>query len=169
MIADYKARVNQKLYFARLHIELLQQEHAKHSHPRHVLDESIGESIVFHLVGAYRAYLQELAANYSVKAAGIDSLQALLLRFDEANLIAAELNELKVLEESESWLSSLMHSYSEVWGVKESGGAGQSSLNAGIALREVAPQEMVDLATTAQWYEDLLALIDRGREAMLEW
>jgi len=168
MLVDYKARVNQKLYFARIHIDLLQQELTSELRPKHVVEEAIGESTVFHLIGVYLTWLKELAANYSVPAEGIQSLKDLVEGFTAQNLVTAELNELKVLEETDSWLRALLGAYYKIWQVMQEL-KGQSSLDSGIPIRQISESQEIDLKTCANWHEELSSLIERGRGTMYEW
>ncbi len=154
MVVDYKARVNQKLYFARIHIDLLQQELTSELRPKHVAEEAIGESTVFHLMGVYRSWLKELAANYSVPAEAVQSLEDLVEGFAAQNLITAELNELKVLEETDSWLRALLGAYHNIWHVMQES-KGQSSLDSAIPVRQISESQEIDLKTCANWHEEL--------------
>ena len=63
----YIARTNQKLLFAKHHLDHLKQQEQGSGWSKHAQIESFEESVLFHLVSAYSAYLREIAEVYRLE------------------------------------------------------------------------------------------------------
>lgn len=102
----YISRTNQKIYFAELTLDRLQQ--TKNSPAALEADK---ESLLFHLYSAYLALLQEIAYFYQLDPQHI-SLSELIHRFQRKKAetyLPPEVEELRqLLDHHESWLSQLI-------------------------------------------------------------
>ena len=174
MSGVYLARTNQKISFARIHLDKLKQAQDDTSWNKHALIESYNESVLFHLASAYDAFLRELAELYSLDTEhfnGFDSLQALL---EQTGVESPELRELETLSLDESsWLHKLLGAYAACWrGSNQQGAVTQTQSLSEIHVVQVNPDHAEDrqiIAEYTAWLEALSALINRQREGMQEW
>lgn len=174
MSCVYLARTNQKISFARIHLERLKQAQEETSWNKHALIESYNESILFHLASAYDAFLREVAERYNLDTEhfnGFDSLQALL---DQTGVESPELRELETLSHDQtSWLHKLLGAYAACWrGSDKQGSVSQTQSLSEIHVVQVNPDHAEDqqiIAEYATWLDALSALINRQREGMQEW
>lgn len=77
----YLVRTNQKVNFARIHLDALAASHESNGWSKHAEIESYNESVLFHLASAYGAFLREVAEKYRFvpeQVAGIHDLVSLL-------------------------------------------------------------------------------------------
>ena len=161
--------VNQRLYFCRLHLDWLSQELAREDLPQSVLEQSLGESLLFHLMMAYRAYLQEIAVAYSTPVHDVHNAQQLLTRLESNGYTSAEASELKGLEEAESWLAELFQRYRSVGSLQRAAAV--------IRPQSLAREQHCTEGTTGPltntecqgYFQALTAVIDNQRSRLEEW
>lgn len=106
--------VNQRLYFCRLHLQWLEAQLSEQQLPRQLLERSLGESILLHLVLAYRAYLSEIAEAYAVKEQSFLNADELIAALAVAGFESAEAKELSLLESADRWLGRLLMQFSGI-------------------------------------------------------
>lgn len=170
----YITRTNQKLYFARLHLDQLKAAEASSGWSKHALIESYNESVLFHLTSAYQSFLCEIAEVYRVAPEKIDGMASLVELLDAQGLEAPEVKELQQLRESDSWLAMLLAAYKACWIAEDRQRAeqgGHQSLSE-IHVVQVNPDHAEDKEVIAQldeWLDAFRNLIDRQRESMKEW
>ncbi|MFP8965428.1 DUF6586 family protein [Pokkaliibacter sp. CJK22405] len=174
MSSLYARRTNQKLYFARLHLEALSQAMSAQSWHRHALIDSYQESVLFHLYAAYRAYLVELAEAYSIPAVQLCSDFDLGSLLEERGFEGPEYVALVALLESKSsWLSQLSRAYQACWQVKEDAGLTSPAASASeIQVVQVDSDHQNDEDVQKQlqgWLKNLRDIIEEGRKTLQEW
>ena len=169
----YLARTNQKLNFARLHLDALKNAQNSSAWSKHALIESYQESVLFHLASTYSALLREVAERYSVETESIVGLPDLVLGFEKAGYESPELSELQQLEaRQDSWLHKLLKAYAACWVAVDKQTATISSSLSEIHVMQVNPDhaEDQDVYTEYQaWLSNMRQLVDRLREGMQEW
>lgn len=175
MSAIYLAKTNQKLNFARLHLEALKAAHTVNSWSRHALIESYQESVLFHLSSAYLALLREIAERYRFEAQQIETIEDLRSRFEEAGLESPELMRLEQLEgDASSWLHKLQKAYAACWMAVDKpqrATAPDDSLSE-IHVMQINPDHAEDEQVHAEyvaWLNALRSLAEQLREGMQEW
>ncbi|MEH6822888.1 MAG: DUF6586 family protein [Motiliproteus sp.] len=170
----YISRTNQKLLFAKLHLDCLKQAEQSSGWSKHAQIESFGESVLFHLVSAYSAYLREIAQVYFLEPEKISTRDELLEQMEVKGLEAPEAKELSLLAGSDSWLSQLLAAYRACWVAQDreqAAHSGHASLSE-IHVVQVNPDHASDLAVITQlegWVNSMRELVDRQREGMKEW
>jgi hypothetical protein len=60
-MANHRSTVNQRLYFAQLHLQWLSRELQNGQLPAMLVEQALGESLLFNLQRIYPAYLLEVA------------------------------------------------------------------------------------------------------------
>ena len=151
MASQLRPIVNQRLYFARLHCDWIAQEQDKQQLPKRVIEQSLGESVIFHLVMAYRAYLSEVGEAYLQPQRAYSSALELLQFFSEQKVESAQVSELALLEgrsEPDGWLRDLLALHMQ-------------SVNSAHTLPAVAVNSRNTLAITLTDQADELSL-ERG-------
>lgn len=170
----YISRTNQKLLFAKLHLDCLKQAEQASGWSKHAQIESFEESVLFHMVSAYSAYLREIAEVYRLEPEKISTRDELLTQMEVKGLEAPEANELSQLAGSDSWLSQLLAAYRACWMAQERDQAthsGHASLSE-IQVVQINPDHAADLDVIAQlenWLNSMRELVDRQREGLKEW
>ena len=159
--------VNQRLYFCRLHLQWLEQQLEGEEIPRRVLEQSLGESILFHLVVAYRAYLAEIATAYTASSsASFSDASELVAALEAQGYSSAEARELQQLEQGNSWLAELLSGYQTLGGVEQSV---KSSAPQMITAFEVDASQKIDLDSASDYFQALNAVIENQRSRLEEW
>lgn len=174
MSGIYLARTNQKLSFARIHIEQLKQVQDDTSWNKHSLIESFNESVLFHLTSAYDAFLREIAELYKVDTESLSGYRSLAAELDETGVESPEISQLSALEADETgWLHKMMAAYEACWhGSDKRTAVTETSSVSEIHVLQVNPDHAEDGAIIREyeaWLEALSELINRLREGMQEW
>ncbi|MEH6471836.1 MAG: DUF6586 family protein [Halopseudomonas sp.] len=170
----YISRTNQKLLFAKLHLDSLKLAEQGSGWSKHAQIESYEESVLFHLVSAYSAYLREIAEVYRLEPEKISTRDELLEQMEAQGLEAPEAKELSQLAGSDSWLSQLLAAYRACWMAQErdqAANGGHASLSE-IQVVQVNPDHSSDLEVIGQlegWVNDMRELVERQRESLKEW
>jgi len=170
----YISRTNQKLYFARLHLDQLRTAESGSGWSKHALIESYNESVLFHLASAYRAFLGEIAEVYRVAPERATDLDALDRMLAEQGLETPEVSELKQLAAGEAWLAQLLAAYQACWTAedREHAQQGEHHSLSEIHVVQVNPDHAEDkevIAQLDQWLIAFRELVERLRESMKEW
>ncbi len=174
MSNTYISRTNQKLLFAKLHLDHLKQAEQGSGWSKHAQIESFEESILFHLVSAYSAYLREIAGVYYLQPEKISTRDELQQQLDDKGMEAPEAKELGQLAGADSWLSQLLAAYRACWAAQEREQAAKTehaSLSE-IQVVQVNPDHSSDKEVIEQlegWVNSLRELIERQREGLKEW
>ncbi len=170
----YIARTNQKLLFAKLHLDHLKLAEQSSGWSKHAQIDSFEESVLFHLVSAYSAYLREIAEVYRLQPEKISTRDELQQQLEEQGMEAPEAKELGLLAGSDSWLAQLLSAYRACWQAQERDQALNSSHASlsEIQVVQVNPDHASDKEVIGQlegWIEQMRELIERQRECLKEW
>lgn len=163
--------VNQRLYFCRLHLDWLESELSLQVLPKALLEQSLGESLLFHLVLAYRAYLLEIAQACSVQPQPLYSARQLLTVLERQEHYSGEASELAELESGPSWLSGLLGHYEAL----DSSHSPEPSLpSAGkaagdIPLSQLEGGEGIAIGQAREYLDALNKTIENQRLRLEEW
>ncbi len=169
-------RVGQKLYFA--HIHLRELEKLTELAPAGALPRQMAytESFAFHLKGALKCYLVELASHYKVDTSPEQSLEPMLLLLAPRGVVSPELNELHALAAvHDSWLTRLDAFYracNEGSGVRIESARDDSGQHLPIIdLQGSGETEIIlpDVIECARWLAAAEELIERQRQGMEQW
>lgn len=168
MPSSQRPLVNQRLYFARLHGDWLREKLDEQQHPRSVVEQALGESLVLHLVMVYRAYLKEIAEAYQLQTEAL-SARELSRQMTQQAVNSAECEELCALEDAGQWVAHLLgyfqHIGSDNTGSRVS--AGRSS-DLGIPV-QVIDSQAINAKELLHIQQQLQALIDKQRACLEEW
>lgn len=110
MANQHRSTVNQRLYFARLHLDWLKRELDSEQLPAMTVEQALGESLLFHLCRTYQTYLLEVAETYALFPQQLENATAFKVLLAEQGKSSAQANELAALECSGSWLSAMLQS-----------------------------------------------------------
>ena len=108
-----RALVNQRLYFCRLHLKWMQEALEKKDIPGNVVEQSLAESVLFHLVQAYRLYLAEIATAYNSPCETLNSISELNELLSKQQQASAEAHEI-AQQEASGWLATLLSAYEAI-------------------------------------------------------
>ncbi len=162
--------VNERLYYCRLHLDYLAAELLRQDTPKAILENAIGDSILFHLMLCYRAYLSEIAESYALPASDFSSARVLVEGLRAAEQESAEANELLSLEASGSWLSALFQHYRSIMSGKPATSSPQVPSESPIIY--AAQQDEADHLGLKEYegvFHALTELISRQRTCLEEW
>ena len=135
--------------------------------PKRVLEQSLGESAIFHLIKTYQAYLAEIAAAYTVPQTNIGNAVELLELLQAEGRNSAEAQELYELELADSWLSELQHQYNGIGPVDRVSISPQNSQI--MAFSSASNSSTLDLQKIKQYWQQLTTIIENQRERLEEW
>ena len=174
-----QGRTNQKLYFAKLQLDRMQQlatERAAFAWEAEAL--SCREAAILHLHGAYLAFLQELVRFYKLQGPLMGS-EAVRVAMTAKGQVSPEITVLQRLEqESGSWLAQLLQAHQDcliapdaaapamVEADAEEGAARSISF---LSVSADAPLSAGDADSLQSWHRELTALIREFRREMAEW
>lgn len=171
-------RTNQKLFFAKLQLERLQQVLAdKSAFSWEAEALSCREAAILHLHGAYVAFLQELVRFYKLSGILLSS-EDVRAAMAARGQVAPEVAIFQQLEQQPaSWLAALLraHQYCLIAPDLKPADAPEDeaeSLGRAISLISVqadAPLSDADLAAIAGWQRELTALIREFRAERVEF
>ncbi len=168
MTNPQRASVNQRLYFCRLHLDMLQNELKSEQIPKHILEQSLGESILLHLVLTYRAYLREICYAYTSRTGQFNNVHSLEVFISAQGQRSAEVEELLNLENGSSWLSKLLWEFENLES-EESAVAKPSKVNL-ISIRvEDEADQLLSFDALHATYQHLATIIENQRSTMEEW
>lgn len=167
-------RVGQKLHFARIHLRELEKmaEPAATQRSRQI---AYTESFVYHLSGALRCHLLEVARFYKVDALPAAEMESMLSLLAEQCRVAPEINELRILAaRGDSWLKRLtvFHQASERNGIDSE--PAREAVASHLTLIELQASDdqrtlLPAVAECAHWLDAAIELIERQRQGMEQW
>lgn len=179
----YLSAVNQKLFFCNLLLKqdkLASQESRKEKQSVH-LELALYQSALYQLEVGYRHYLREIAATYQFKTPEIlSTAEELASALSSINKHPAEAQEiLGLLEQNNSWLSTLLVAYQQLSSLSPQAISPQeklpqqadTSFDSQIAVVEVKQlDECIELShkTLTNWHESFVEMVNRHRELMVE-
>jgi len=174
MSGIYLARTNQKLNFARLHIDALKGAVDSTGWNKHALIESYNESVLFHLVSAYDAFLREIAELYRLDTEHLKGYRSLVQELESSGQESPEIGEIVKLEADElSWLHKLLAAYEACWhGSDQRSAVTATSSVSEIHVLQVNPDHAEDadiIVELENWLISLRELVERLRSGMQEW
>jgi len=174
MSGIYLARTNQKLNFARIHLEALKEAQSSTGWSKHALIESYNESVLFHLASAYDSFLREIAELYRIDTETFVGYRALIQQFEASGFEGAELNELAQLERDDTcWLHKMLAAYEACWhGTDKRSAVTETSSVSEIHVVQVNPDHAEDgqiIIEYERWLDEMRTLIERLRTGMQEW
>lgn len=156
---------NQRLYFAKLQ---LQQYSALADGESEPARQAQYESVVFHLIQAYRSFLRELAEVQNLPLTTEASSAVALLEGCSVDFVSPELQELAMLEtEIASWLAQMQRTF-----VQLSALGGDSHETGVVHHSEISLTMLTDddrQSSLTLWLEALSSVIQRLRAVSQEW
>ncbi len=171
----YLVRTNQKINFARIHMDALAAAHSSTGWSKHAVIESYNESVLFHLASAYSAFLREVAEKYRFKPSEVNCLEDLEAMFEASGQESPERSELNLLEQnSNSWLHKMQAAYYACWQASDKlqeAPKANSSVSE-IHVIQINPDHSEDadiLAEYQSWLDSFRSLVERLRSDMQEW
>ncbi len=159
--------VNQRLYFCRLHIDWLAEQLSHQEIAKSVLEQSLGESALFHLIKTYQAYLAEIATAYSLALADFSDAKDLLEAMEQAEQYSAEALELRELESSPSWLNQLQAQYAAIGPIHQVTNSAKNSQI--VAFSSPDTGGTIALETIELYWQQLSAVVENQRARLEEW
>lgn len=163
MSNQQRAVVNQRLYFCQLHLGWLEAQLLKQDIPLRVVEQSLGESMLFHLVLCYRAYLSEVATAYGYPVDNLTHAGQLIDHLSVQQLRSGEAIELSGLELSDSWLSALLSQYEQL------GPVNLALSSTDIKTISVSPVLELDSNVLRNYFNLLNEVIENQRTRLEEW
>lgn len=174
-------RTNQKLYFAKLQQELLEQALVSDDFDAEPKALACREAVIFHLEGALVSFLHELCRFYKLPA--LDNTEALRVAMQAKGQVSPEVSLLQQWEQStSSWLANLHAAYAAIQASAEAVKAEPepeeeaevSSSQRISEIRLVATQSDLplsepDVANLKMWHQSLTQAIRDFRSEMQEW
>ena len=170
-MVSYQSRVNQKLAFVRVSLELYPTVSGNNAK---LQQDALLQGSCFHLYAAYLTYLKEVAQTYqAAEVEAIDSVDGLNRALAEVGKTPAEAKELmQLLGAKGSWLNSLIEAHGRCLGGLEVASPATGS-NDSIAVPVIAltaeGDSRCNLVNVKAWHQELSSLIARHRESMVEW
>ncbi|MEE2731618.1 MAG: DUF6586 family protein [Pseudomonadota bacterium] len=162
---------NQKRYFARFYLEAIENTQQDESViNRKALLVAHQQSCLFHLLGAYRAFIWEVANTYDEVYDGHQSLDAFLTRVRAGDKSIPELEQVYALEATtDSWLNRMLALWMRVNEVNPDAiSKPKEAVN--LNAIEVRVFDAVDeFAQLHDWYDNLSSVIEEIRQLLGEW
>jgi hypothetical protein len=175
-----QGRTNQKLYFAKLQLERMQQLLAERSAFAWEAEAlSCREAFILHLQGAYLAFLQELVRFYKLQGPLFTSA-ALREAMTAKGQVSPEIAVLQRLEQDHnSWLAQLQRAHAAclIAPDAEAPALVETDADAETAVRSIslvsvaadAPLSAGDVQALQAWHAELTGSIREFRREMAEW
>lgn len=165
-VARYHAdRTNQKLYFARLACGQAEQA------PDNIqIIQAYRESAVFHLHGAFLAFLQELVRYYRLNDFQ-PTLHSIEMHMSDKGQVSPEVEILKQLS-SNGFLGELQRAFRACQYAPEPTlpeAESETSSNLIIKVTQGTQSWLPNTEILREWYQELLELIDGFRAEMVEF
>lgn len=169
-VAKYQAdRTNQKLYFCRLSCQAAGSTNDKQLYQAHC------ETAIFHLHGAFLAFIQELSHYYSLKLT-TPTLPDIEQALEERTQVSPEIQRLQQLQQ-QGFIANIERAYQRclyavpsdtVIDDKLTGNKGQQP-DLIVNVVTLSNQWLPDEATIREWRQQLLELIEQLRAGMVEF
>lgn len=169
-MAKYKqGKSNQKLYFAKIHIDAIKDAEANDTLlNKKAVIAAFRESSLFHLVSAYHAFLNEMLNTYDVVLSPMDSLADIQAQLTSQGRPSSELERFQQLESS-GWLTDLLSAWDEVQNhaLEKKPSTLKAAVSGAIDVLQAEPvNEVVQLEL---WRNKLASEIDALRSLLTEW
>ena len=165
-VARYGAgRTNQKLYFAKMAIQQLQES------TEVAVSQAAYESGVFHVHGAYLAFLQELSRFYKLSPQ-LGTAEAIRQGLERKGQVSPEVVQIQALEENGQWLAQLQQAFNDCQLAPEPVEVQpEAELSDAMILRVAAPvsEAPSDIERLQHWFSQLHGLINDFRREMVEF
>lgn len=169
-------RVGQKLHFARIHLRELEKMTGLAAAALRSRQIAYTESFAFHLSGALRSHLIEVARFYKVDPLPATDAESMLSLLSEQCGVSPEINELRILAaRGDSWLKRLTvfyHACSEGSGVDSEPMKDDFEPRLPLLDLQTADDPRAVLPTVAEcahWLDAAIELIERQRQGMEQW
>jgi len=160
---------NQKLYFAKIHIDAIREAETNDSLlNKKAVITAFRESCLFHLVSAYHAFLNEMLNTYDVVLSPMDSLADIQAQLTSQGRPSSELTRFQQLASS-GWLANMLSAWSEVQGhaLEKSTSIPAAVMPGAIDVLQAEPvNEVVQLEL---WRNELAREIEALRSLLAEW
>lgn len=169
-VAKYQAdRTNQKLYFCRLSCQAAGNTNDKQLYQAHC------ETAIFHLYGAFLAFIQELSHFYSLNMA-MPTLVDVENALAERTQVSPEVQRLHQLRQ-QGFLADVERAYQRcLYAVPSDTVVEDSTTNERVQAPDLivnvvtlSNQWLPDEATIREWRQQLLELIEQLRAGMVEF
>ncbi|MEN6669456.1 DUF6586 family protein [Psychrobacter sp. B38] len=167
-VAKYQAdRTNQKLYFCRLSCQAAGSINDKQLYQAHC------ETAIFHLYGAFLAFIQELSHFYSLNMT-TPTLADIEQALQERTQVSPEIQRLQQLRQ-QGFLADVERAYQRCLyavppdTVVEQNPAIAPSVDLIVNVVTLSNQWLPDEATIREWRQQLLELIEQLRAGMVEF
>lgn len=162
---------NQKLYFAKIHLEFLNELNTKENllH-RKALYQAHKEAFLFQLYGAYEAMLWEVANTYDIDMqAGMGAAGAYAL-CQQKGIASPEIERVFELSQRKGhWLAEFLMEWRKACSLDPHENAtvvAPANLNA-IEIRRVDNEENTDQLN--QWHREMNSILNETRSILGEW
>ena len=164
-VARYGAgRTNQKFYFAKMAMQQIEQAVDEPS------KQANYEAAVFHLHGAFLAFLQELSRFYKLSPQ-LGTTEAIRLALDAKGQVSPEISQLQAVEDG-GWLGELQQAFADCQLAPEPVEIQpEAELAEGLIMRAVTnpvEPEPVEQCLKA-WHTQLQRLFSEFRQEMVEF
>lgn len=163
-VARYQAdRTNQKLYFCRLSCQAAENADDKQQYQAHC------ESAIFHLQGAFLAFLQELARFYNLTDPA-PTLQTIEQKLADKTQVSPEVMRLSQQLQS-GFLAEINRAYQrcQYAPAPEQISSPQATIDLIVNVVTLSSQWLPDPPTIREWRVQLLDLIEQLRAGMVEY
>ncbi len=173
MNGPWFSRCGEKLNFARVAVDAAAADPAADPLRGAVRRAALVEAAVYHLQGAWHAFLNEVAENTGLGGNPVADAAELGARAAAAGVDSESLREIAGLAGApESWLCALERAWQGSWRPRavppRAGDGGPGGTLLAVESAD-APDAAPDLATCARWLEEMRRLVERLREGMEEW
>lgn len=165
------SNANQKCYFARFYLEAIESiENDETIINRKALLTAHQQSCLFHLEGAYQAFIWEVANTYDEPYSAELGLQTLLERARANGKTVSELERVYELQmDKGSWLYQMQSVWQRINQVNPEA-TSKSKASANLNAIEVRLVEEIDeFLQLHDWYNNLSKLIEEIRQLLGEW
>ena len=168
-VAKYQAdRTNQKLYFCRLSCQTTGSTNDKQLYQAHC------ETAIFHLHGAFLAFIQELSHFYSLNMTA-PTLLEIEQTLSERTQVSPEIQRLQQLQQ-QGFIANIERAYQRCLYavppntvVDETPNNDSASPDLIVNVVTLSNQWLPDEATIREWRQQLLELIEQLRAGMVEF
>lgn len=168
-VAKYQAdRTNQKLYFCRLSCQTAGSTNDKQLYQAHC------ETAIFHLHGAFLAFIQELSHFYSLNMT-VPTLLEIEQTLSERTQVSPEIQRLQQLQQ-QGFIANIERAYQRCLYavppntvVDETPSNDSASPDLIVNVVTLSNQWLPDEATIREWRQQLLELIEQLRAGMVEF
>ena len=153
----------QKFYFAKITLQQLAQAEDEAN------KQANYEATVFHLHGAFLAFLQELSRFYKLSPL-LGTTEAIRIALAAKGQVSPEISQLQAVE-AKGWLGELQQAFTDCQLAPEPVEVQpEAELSEGLIIRAVTNPMVVDIEHRLQtWYTQLQRLLTEFRQEMVEF